>query len=189
MKAFSFHLTRLSFVFSFLLLPFASHTQKIEPVFGVAIGYNNMNELYHLVAYQKNGTNLMNKMILRRDQFIYYFSGYYPSKFNPTRINYFEQYEIIGGVYVDSISNQKIPYCPALDSLWKLRFNEFPLRGGTERFGWAHDDLRPSGKQMEYLRERYHITEFKNEYILGEYFLQLLRDLTDEEWIANYKNM
>src|SRR5690554_6073931 len=94
-------------IVSFFLLSFSGvkqSSQQMEPVFGLAFGYNQMNEYYHLVAYQRIGENLLNKRILRRDNFIYYFSGYYPSKYNPTRINYFDKYDIFGGVFVDSIT-------------------------------------------------------------------------------------
>ncbi len=161
--------------------------QDMQPVFGVAFGYNQMNEYYHLVAYQRVGTNLMNKRVLRRDEFIYYFSGFYPSKYNPTRINYFDKYGIWGGVYVDSISNEKIPYCPALDSLWKVRYSEFPALGGYEHYGWSNDKLNPSAGQMQYLMDRYNIKGINNEYIFDDKFILLLKDMTDSLWIENYK--
>lgn len=148
-----------------------------------------MNEYYHLVAYQKIGENLVNKRILRRDEFIYYFSGFYPSKYNPKRINYFDKYDIWGGIYVDSVYGDKIPYCPALDSLWKVRYSEFPAMGGEEPFGWSNEKLNPSPGQMAYLRERYHIKDINNEYIFDENFIQLLRDMTDSLWIQNYKSI
>lgn len=176
-------------LFLFFLFFSGSKQQTNEPVFGVAFGYNNMNELYHLVAYVKVGSNLTNRMILRRDQFIYYFSGHYPSRYNPTRINYFDKYKIFGGVYIDSITGDKIPYCPALDSLWKVRYSEFPMRGGDERFGWSKEPLRPSANQMNYLKQRYDIKDITNEYIIDKHFIQLLQDLTDDEWIREYKNL
>lgn len=162
--------------------------QEVKPVFGVSMGYNQMNEFYHLVAYQKIGTNLINKRVLRRDEFIYYFSGFYPSKYNPNRINYFDKYGIWGGIYVDSISKEKIPYCPSLDSLWKIRYSEFPVGGSREK-GWSNSDLNPSANQIKYLNERYNLKDFRSEYIIDTNFIHLLRDLTDSLWIDNYKNL
>lgn len=178
---------RLLFVSSLFLFFSGVPPQMTKPVFGVALGYNQMNEYYTLVAYQKVGTNLINKRILRRDQFIYYFSGFYPSKYNPNGINYFDKYRIWGGVFVDSISHEKIPYCPALDSLWKLKYAEFPTRGGIERYGWSNGELNPSGNQMSYLKQRYHINDLNNSYIIDTNFIQLLRDMTDSLWVVNYK--
>lgn len=177
-------------VFSCLILFFSmakNQQEEARPVWGVAFGYNQMNDYYHLVAYQKIGENLVNKRILRRDEFIYYFSGFYPSKYNPKRINYFDKYDIWGGIFVDSVYGDKIPYCPALDSLWKVRYSEFPALDGTEHFGWSNDKLNPSPAQMQYLRERYHIKDINNEYIFDENFIQLLKDVTDSLWIQNYK--
>lgn len=165
----------------------ATNQQEMKPVFGVAFGYNQMNQYYTLVAYQKIGDHLLNRKYISRDWFIYYFSGFYPSKYNPKKVNYFEKYDITGGVFVDSLTGEKIPYCPALDSLWKIRYSEFPTRGGTERFGWSHGDLNPSGKQSEYLKQRYHINDLNNSYILDTNFVQLLKDMTDSLWIENYK--
>lgn len=176
-----------------LLFLFFSGTKKLqpmaEPVFGVAFGYNQMNDYYHLVAYQKIGDRLINKRILRRDDFIYYFSGFYPSKYNPRGENFFQKHGIWGGVFVDSVYGDKIPYCPALDSLWKIRYDEYPALDATERYGWSNDKLNPSVKQMEYLKERYNISRLNNEYIVDEYFIQLLKDMTDSLWIANYKSL
>jgi hypothetical protein len=186
------HISPKLVIVCFFLLSFSGTKQQkqdMEPVFGVAFGYNQMNEYYHLVAYQRIGENLLNKRILRRDDFIYYFSGFYPSKYNPTRINYFDKYGIFGGVYVDSISNEKIPYCPSLDSLWKIRYSEYPALDASEHYGWSNDKLNPSPGQMEYLKNRYNIKGINNEYIMDKHFIQLLRDATDSLWIENYKSI
>lgn len=181
-------LLKIVVIFFFFISFSGSHYQEARPVFGVAFGYNQMNEFYHLVAYQQVGSNLINKRILRRDEFIYYFSGFYPSKYNPNRVNYFDKYEIWGGIYVDSLSGEKIPYCPALDSLWKIRYSEYPVGGSRER-GWSNSDLNPSGGQIQYLNQRYHVKDIRNEYIIDTSFVQLLRDLTDSLWIDEYKRV
>jgi len=174
------------FLACLVLFSSAKRVQQMEPVFGVAFGYNQMNEFYHLVAYQRVGTNLINKMVLRRDQFIYYFSGYYPSRYNPTRINYFDEYHIAGGIFIDTVSGEKIPFCPALDSLWKIRYSEYPVQGGNEH-GWSNGDFNPSENQMNYLRTRYHIPDLHNSYILDTNFIHLLQDVMDSTWVENYK--
>lgn len=158
-------------------------------VFGVriAMGHNSTMTNFIALRYSADGA-LRERRQYERDDFIRILSGYWPSSFNPQRINYFEQENVLGGVLYDSATLQQYPYCPALDSLWKIRFSDFPFRGGNET-GWSLDMYKPSVKQEQYLIDRYHIKHLDLDYIIDTNFWVLLRDVSDSTWIVNYRSI
>ena len=73
-----------------------------------------------------------------------------------------------------------------LDSLWKLSNSMYPY-AGTMESGWAGTENGPTEGQKKYLNERYNISNFKLDYITDTNFFQLLYDVMDSSWVANYK--
>lgn len=157
-------------------------------VFGAKISYQSNGSMVNLVAYIHNGRYLTNKKILSKRDFCFFASGEWPSIYNPERINYFEENNVLGGIYVDSITNEKIPYCFALDSLWKVRFRQYPFRGLNE-FGWSQSAYRPSLPQEKYLYERYGIEQIDTHFFLDTSFWKLLRDVMNPIWVGEYKRV
>lgn len=156
-------------------------------VYGVRISTGANSQMLSFIAkrYDAYGTF---KAQRDKDEFIKVVAGFWPSPFNPQKINYFDQYEIFGGVYVNDTIKAKISYCPALDSLWKIRFSEWPHHGYNEP-GWSLSKFRPSLLQEEYLTKRYNFKQLDFDYIIDTNFFKLLQDVTNPEWIANYKSL
>ncbi|MDH4474568.1 MAG: hypothetical protein QE487_18335 [Fluviicola sp.] len=156
-------------------------------VFGVRISMTHSSQMTSFIAIRYNSEGaLREKRIFSREDFIKVLSGFWPSPFNPKRINYFEQENVLGGVYVNDTFLEKIPYCPAFDSLWKIRYSDFPFRGGSE-VGWSNGLYKPVLSQEKYLIDRYHIKHLDQDYFIDTNFWVLLRDISDSTWRANYR--
>jgi hypothetical protein len=168
---------------------FPPATGESRSVFGVRIAMGSNSQMTEFIAVRYNSDGfLREKRLFSKDDFIRVLSGYWPSPFNPKRINYFEQENIFGGVYVNDTFLYKVPYCPAMDSLWKIRFSDFPFRGAAQK-GWSNGLYRPVASQEKYLIERYHIKHLDLDYFIDTNFWVLLRDVSDSAWVANYKSM
>lgn len=166
--------------------------KKDEPqprfAFGVRIAMSVNSELVNFIAmrYSADGY-LREKRPMRRDDFIKVVSGFWPSPFNPNRVDLFKEHEIEGGVVEIEKTLVKAAYCPALDSLWKIRYSLFPF-GNAQEPGWSQQMYRPSLTQEKYLADRYNIKQLDFEFISGDKFWLLLKDVTDPQWISDYKN-
>ena len=168
---------------------FTRKTVPIRVIFGVRIGMTNNSQLTEFIAVKYNEEGkVREKRVFGRDDFIRMISGFYPSPYNLKRINYFEQENILGGVFVDSLTREKIPYCPAMDSLWKIRFSTFPFRGGNED-GWSGGMYKPSANQLSYFQDRYNINQMDLDFVVDTNFWNLLRDVQDSTWVAAYRFM
>lgn len=177
----------------FLLLLFSSSFSEVEQpsyriVFGARISTGANSSLVSFVAmrYSNDGVLRAKRVYTSKDEFIKVLSGYWPSPFNPGKIDYFKQNKIVGGVFVNDTIRAEIGYCPSLDSLWKIRFSDWPYHGRNEA-GWSLNRTRPSLKQEEYLAKRYNIKHLDFDYIVDTNFWNLLYDVTDSTWIENYK--
>lgn len=157
-------------------------------VFGAKISTGPNSSMVSFVAmrYSSDGILRAKRYYTSKDEFIKVLSGYWPSPFNPERIDYFKENKVMGGVFVNDTIRVEIGYCPALDSLWKIRFSDWPYKGMNEA-GWSLGKMRPGLKQEQYLAERYHIKQLDFEYIVDTNFWKLLYDVTDSTWISNYK--
>ena len=177
----------------FMLLLWLSLVELSNPksfdhsVFGVRISQVATGNIVSFIAmrYSTDG-NLREKRPCNKDEFIKIISGFWPSNYNPKRENLFEKNGIFGGVYVNDSLLQKVAYCPALDSLWKIRYSDFPFQGNNEK-GWSLNSNKPSLKQEKYLSDRYHIKQLDFEYIIDTNFWNLLKDVSDSTWISNYR--
>ncbi|TSJ41688.1 hypothetical protein [Fluviicola chungangensis] len=157
-------------------------------VFGVRIatGVNSSVVSFVAMKYSDDGILRAKRYFTSKDEFIKVLSGYWPSPFNPDKTDYFKLNNIVGGVFVNDTIRAEIGYCPALDSLWKIRFSDWPYVGRNEA-GWSLNRIRPSLKQEEYLANRYHIKQLDFDYIVDTNFWKLMYDVTDTTWIENYK--
>ena len=176
-----------------LLLLFSFSFSKVDQpsyriVFGarISIGANSRVVSFVAMRYSNDGILRAKRVFTSKDEFIKVLSGYWPSPFNPGKIDYFKQNKIVGGVFVNDTIRAEIAYCPALDSLWKIRFSDWPYHGKNEA-GWSLGRIRPSLKQEEYLAKRYNIKQLDFDYIVDTCFWKLLYDVTDSTWIENYK--
>lgn len=76
----------------------------------------------------------------------------------------------------------------ALDSLWKVRFSEYPLKGGKGS-GWSQGDYRPTEKQRAYIYNRYGVRGYDQEYFADSSFFKLIKDVMNPGWIEHYKSL
>lgn len=167
-----------------------SGTQSEDRVaFGVRISTEANSSVVGFIAlkYSSDGMLRAKRVFTSPEEFIKVLAGFWPSPFNPGRINYFEYYQIPGGVYRDSITRKDYAYCPAFDSLWKIRFSDWPYNNRPLEAGWSLNRYRPSLKQEKYLCDRYNIKHLDFDYITDTSFWQLMRDVSDSAWIENYK--
>jgi hypothetical protein len=160
----------------------------LRPVFGVQISHIHTTKFYSFVAFLDNGNELTYRKILTTDDFVKIASGHWPSIYNPTRTNLFEQHQIGCGMFKDSLLLDPIPYCFPVDSLWKIRYSDFPFNVSTER-GWSNDYNKPSRRQAKYLAEHYLVNDVNRDYFLDTNLWNILRDVRDPEWIKNYKDL
>lgn len=172
----------------FALSSLRARQTTFKYVFGAKISTGSNSVLVSFVAmkYSEDGILRAKRFYSSKDEFIKVLSGYWPSPFNPDKIDHFKANKVMGGVFVNDTIRVEIGYCPALDSLWKLRFSDWPYVGKNEA-GWSLNKSRPSPKQEEYLAKRYNIKQFDFDYVVDTNFWKLLYDVTDSTWIENYK--
>lgn len=161
---------------------------ELRTVFGVRVAYQSTGQMITLVAFFSDGNMQSHRKILSLKEFIHYASGDWPSIYNRNRMDLFELNGVTGGVFKDSITFEKIPYCFAIDSLWKLRFSHYPFQGNTEA-GWSQDRFLPSPQQQKFLYRHYGMDHIDTKFFTDTSFWKLLRDVTDREWIEMYKNI
>jgi hypothetical protein len=160
----------------------------VRPVFGVQVNMQINSQLISIVAYVHNGRVLTNKKILTKEEFIRFASGFWPSVYNPSKRNLFEENNIPCGLEKDPITNKSIPYCFPMDSLWKIRYSDFPYRTGKEK-GWSNELYKPSSAQAIFLHKNYSIYDLDLSYFIDTNFWKILKDVQDPEWIKKYRSL
>ncbi|HLU87476.1 MAG TPA: hypothetical protein VKZ44_06945 [Taishania sp.] len=169
----------------FLSVQFRS---EIRTVFGVRVAYQSTGQMITLVAFFSDGVMQSHRKILSFKEFVHYASGDWPSIYNRNRIDLFKLNDVPGGVFQDSITRQKIPFCSPIDSLWKLRFDRYPFHGSSE-FGWSRGQFLPSSEQQKYLYKEYGMDHIDTKFFIDTNFWKLLRDVSNPEWIEYYRNL
>ena len=156
------------------------------PVFGVKVSMGPNSQLMQYVCFMSDGYVLKQQRIVDKESFVKIISGYWPSPYNPKRINYFEEHNIDCSVIVDSITRKAGIGCVPLDSLWKIRYTTYPFRHNPD-MGWSNKYHRPSPGQEVYLYQRYGVRNVDANYFIDSSFWMLMNDVMDPQWIANYK--
>jgi hypothetical protein len=174
----------LFFLLSGIKIPDA---QKDYSVFGVRISMSVNSQIVSYVAirYSHDGI-LREKKNYNKAEFIRVLSGDWPSIFNPTKKNLFHENGIVGGVAYNDTLKQSITYCPIFDSLWKLRYSDYPMRNCSEN-GWSKGLYKPSSAQEQFLAQTYHFKQMDFEYIVDTNFWHLLQDVSNPQWVEKYK--
>jgi hypothetical protein len=157
-------------------------------VFSVKIALQADGSIFQLIAYCKNGDRITNKRFLTEQEFIQYSTGNWSSIYNPERINYLRKYNLNCGFIIDEFSRQQLFGCMPLDSLWKIRYSSYPYHGVMES-GWAGTENGPTEGQLNYLKERYNVSNLNIDAFADSNLYKLLYDVMDSTWIANYKFM
>lgn len=175
-------------IFAWLICSSVQFSEIARPVFGVRVAFQANSAMTTFVCFLDNGRVYTHKRVVTQDEFIKIISGYWPSIYNPKRINYFEERNLPCGFQLDSITNKPITYCPAFDSLWKIRFSTYPFRTSAE-MGWSNKLHKPAPGQEIYLHNNYGIKQIDADFFLDTNFWKLLNDVLDPTWVRNYKSL
>jgi hypothetical protein len=180
-------------VFAFLV-----HAQATEPPaaerpfavwkFALSLGSSTDGQLFSLFMVKVvDDTTVVESQPLTRPNFIRQVQGRAFSQANPHGENLFRKYGVSQCLNtVDSTGF--VTDCLVLDELWKLRFWEFPLQveqGQHAITGWAAHKLRPDDRQLLLLKG--YGMGYMLDLVIGENLFKLLKDMGDEEWVANYR--
>jgi hypothetical protein len=155
--------------------------------FGVSLSVSGVNSDLTFALVTKNDGQQPAYRHISKTDFIKMVAGEWLSPANPKRINLFDTNKIVGGIYFDSTTFEKIPYCPALDSLWKLRYNYNPYQPNEN--GWAGEKYKPSAKQATYLFDNYGIYNISSDFFIDSNCWKILRDVCNPDWIVHYKSL
>ncbi|MBI3237765.1 MAG: hypothetical protein HYZ43_02795, partial [Flavobacteriia bacterium] len=89
---------------------YAPPSEEGRIVFGVRISMTHSSQMTSFIAIRYNSEGVLReKRIFSQDEFIKVLSGFWPSPYNPKRINYFEKENVFGGVYVNDTFLIKAP--------------------------------------------------------------------------------
>lgn len=179
--------TVLILIVAFLSLS-VQFRSELRSVFGVRVSYQANGQMVTFIAYYTDGVMETNRKFLTFNEFVHYASGEWPSIYNRNRMNLFELNGVQGGIFRDSITRKETPYCFSVDSLWKLRFRNYPFKGSMEE-GWSQDEFLPSPAQQKFLYKNYGMAHIDTKFFVDTNFWNLLQDVTNEEWIAMYRNL
>lgn len=178
----------LFLILFWLLTSSVLNTNIVRPVFGVNISVGPNSELNTFVCYMNNGRTLSLQSRYDHVSFGKILTGQWPSIYNPDRKNLLKENGIEYTFEHDAYLRKDHFHCPALDSLWKIRFSISPYRGSDEQ-GWSNKMHMPSLKQSKYLFDRYNIHHIDSDYFLDTNFFKILKDVVDPTWISSYKSI
>lgn len=182
---------KLIYISSFLIwFVLSSIIPEPEPkgIFALKIGLQGTGKLYTLHAFINNGRTLTHQRILSNDEFVRFASGYWPSMYNPKKIDYFKANNINCGITTDVSSVTTYSYCVPFDSVWKIKYIYYPFSNNPE-VGWANGQYGPSEKQYQFLKSTYNITSLENSYFMDDKLWRLLIDIQNPNWINQYKSL
>ena len=152
--------------------------------FGLRISFQADGSHSLIICYINNGRAKALKRIMTPREFIYYSSGEWPSIYNKKRENLLEKHQILGGILKDSLTLKEYIYFPAIDSVWKIRYDQFAF---AEGFGWSQGKYKPSPNQSAYLYKEYGVKNLDTDYFTDTNFWKIMRDVTDTSWINTYR--
>lgn len=177
---------RFGILLCWLLTSSVIFSPYAKPVFGVMVSIGPNSQVVSFVCYLDNGRVLTKKRIVDGETFVKIVSGYWPSIYNPKRIDYFKENNIDCALLTDSITRETFVGCVPMDSLWKIRFSTYPFKHNVER-GWSNKYHKPSPGQEQYLYQRYGVKHIDGDYFLDTSFWLLMNDVMDTNWIDNYR--
>lgn len=151
--------------------------------FAVKIGILPTGGLTQYALSYYRGDKLISYQPVERMQLEKIGTGEWPIPKTLEFYKYFENH----GIYQDTLEDGTIiDFSSALDSLWKIRFEHHPLNHQIGP-GWSQGGSRPSLGQQAYIYDRYGVRGYDQEYFSDSSFFQLLKDVLNPEWIAEYK--
>lgn len=166
----------------------ASYNLDTKPVrFGVKIGISPTGKLesYLILRGRINGVAV--NYSPEKNGFLNYAAGSWPLPYSGKQ-NYLQKNKVEVFRVINQKTGDSIWHCPALDSLWKLRFQIHPFFSDWKD-GWSNGAIKPSLKQQEFLYTNYNIRSFESSFFIDSSFFKILRDVVDTNWILQYKSL
>lgn len=160
-------------------------TETFNVTLGVKIGMLPTGGIHQFALVYKKYGKLVSIQPIEELQMIKIGSGKWPIPRTEKFHDFFAEY----GLYFDPTEEQEyFDIYSAIESLWKIRYAAHPFNQ-QKGDGWSNGEFRPSQKQQAYISTRYGVRGYDQDYFTDSSFFQLLKDVTDEEWIAEYKRM
>lgn len=150
--------------------------------FGVLLSVNTTGHdmIYAIITEDASGKS---HKFISRQEFVNIAQGKWRLKPNIKQENLFEKHGIVWGYDED----RDLLHVPILDSLWKVRYRQFPYIRGAN--GWANDVYMPSPAQQVYLADSFGVKNVNTDFFSGEDFWKLLQSAQSEDWKLEYKSM
>ena len=148
--------------------------------FGVLLSTSSMGNDMIYAIFTEGPSGISHKFITRQE-FVNIAQGKWKLRPNIKQENLFEKYGIVWGIDED----RELIHVPILDSLWKIRYRQFPYLRGTT--GWANDVYMPSAAQQIYLSENFGIQNINTDFFRDTNFWKLLQSAQSEIWRLEYK--
>ncbi len=156
--------------------------------FGVKIGTMPTGHLIQLAMVHYRGGRATYFQPITKTEFFKYGSGQWPVPKTHSAHDFFEEQGLNELHKYDSLAEPPIDINAALDSLWKIRYQEHPYKAGLGK-GWSNGRYRPSNKQQEYIYNTYGVRGYDQDYFADTAFFKIMRDVVNPEWISNYKKL
>jgi hypothetical protein len=170
-----------------MLLPAAQHIPSNQPVgsksyFGVLLSTSSVSSDMIYAVFTENASGISHKFISRHE-FVQIALGRWKVRPNIKQENLFDKYGIVWGI--DEDTDELV--VPILDSIWKVRYRQFPYIRGAR--GWANDEYMPSPAQQIYLADSFNVRNINTEFFKDEDFWKLLQSAQSEAWKGEYKSL
>jgi hypothetical protein len=169
-----------------------SQLLQVKSEFGISLSPGINNDLLNYGVITKNGTAVFKSMPLSEQSFVMQITGKMSSLANPKLKNLLKENVLdTCDCIIDPLYKKYEGFdCYPLTILWKIRYKYDPryhnLKEYEEEYkGWAFYNYGPNKKQCAYLMDRYKIKSI-DEYITGPNLYQLLKDVQDSTWVAEY---
>lgn len=161
----------------------AEHIQGSKSYFAVSLSVNAIGHdmSYAIITEDASGKS---HRFISRQEFINIALGKWKLRPNVKQENLFDKYGIVWGYDED---NPDVPHVPILDSLWKVRYKNYPYVRGSK--GWANGDYMPSATQQIYLADSFKVRNVNTEFFAGDEFWKLLKYAQNQDWKEEYKSL
>lgn len=163
--------------------PISSSLQPVsKSYFGILLSTSSVSAEMIYAVFTENASGISHKFISRHD-FVQIALGRWKLRPNIKQENLFDKHGIIWGI--DEDTDEIV--IPILDSLWKVRYRQFPYIRGSR--GWANDEYMPSAAQQIYLADSFNVRNINTEFFKEQDFWKLLQSAQSEDWKWEYKSL
>lgn len=169
---------------------------KVDYTFGILLMPNWQEPITYSILGFHDG-KLIEKKHISKNEFILMASGRMQSIANPEKKDLFFKYDVPQcKVGYERSQNEFLLQCPALNNLWKLRYQVYPgdpieetqsVESGSSsrRRGWSKYLTGPSEEQLNKL-EPFGIKKYQD-FAIGKDAFDLIKAVNDPSFVSRYK--